>query len=422
MPEEVITLRIEDLAYGGDGVGRYEGRAVFVPSVVIDDVVRVRVTKKQKSFWRAEMIEIVSKGRTRRQPRCKIAASCGGCQWQQLTYEAQVMAKERILLNALRHLPVRKFTMRKAPSQFGYRRRARLCFQFDRNIVRFGYHARRSRDPVDVDVCPVLRDELNEALESMRHVLLAHCVRKGSSSASFRVDMLVNNRGELAVHVQALERVPPPPVDQLRRIPGVTSVAVDDSGEISDSADSRFVLDERNLWVAAHGFAQANAEVDRLVREQVQRSAQIGKGDHVLELFSGDGNLTVDLAPGSGHVVAVEGSEAACERLLSNVKGLPVSVLQGDATHVVRELARDRRRFDVIVADPPRSGMKELTDCLRAFCPQRMVYVSCNPNTLVRDLKPLCEGRSLEIFAFDTMPQTFHMEIVAQIGPVSPAV
>lgn len=366
-----MLVRFESLAFGGEAVGRAEdGRVVFARLAAPGDLARVRVVKEHRRWLRGEVLEIVERGPDRVAPRCRHFGDCGACQWQHVSYEAQLAAKRAIVESALRRLGVAVEGPAPASSPWGTRRRARMIVRDGR----VGWRARRSRRFVPVDECPVLLPALWAALRGTR-----------------RAD------GEAAA------------------LAGPTEVGFDD--DVVDLAPPG----DPTLRVPARAFAQAGD--DRALCECVRelagaRPPETWKGGHppgrrVLELHAGCGNFTRWLATDAASVTAVEGDARAAEWLRRNAPG--ARTIHQEAGRAVRGLADAGERFDVIVVDPPRAGCAPMLGDLARLRPERVVYVSCDPMTLTRDLERLAAlGLAVaRVRCFDLAPQTSHVETVA---------
>ncbi len=370
----LVELVIERLAHGGEGVGHLpDGRICFVMLTAPGDRVRVRVTASHARWTRGELEEVLAPGPARAEPSCPLFSRCGGCQWQHVTLEAQRAAKHAIVAHALKAevAPI------EAPGPaLGYRRRARLHLAGGR----VGYRALRSHDVVDVASCPLFAPALDEVLARLRPVL---ATRTGEAQ------LLVGDRGAPAVAA-----------------PGASlgSVWVD----LGDDGG-------RPFRARADTFVQANEHANATLRALVS-GALVG-AKRVLELFSGSGNFTRDLLAAGKDVVAIEASKEAGELARENLAGLPGS-LRMVAHPVERALPFESGRFDAILVDPPRAGLDAKVPAQLTRLSTRLVYVSCDPVTLGRDVARLrALGWALErAVPVDAWPQTFHVETVAVLS------
>jgi 23S rRNA (uracil1939-C5)-methyltransferase len=380
-PADEAIVSIERLAGGGEGVGRLpDGRAIFVAFTAPGDRVRVRVVESRKRFARGSLLAVLEPGPARREPRCAVHGVCGGCDWQHLAYPAQLEAKRGILVDALERVGrlavPGEVQIIGSPREFGYRSRARLL----RRDGRVGFRRRRSHELCAVERCPVLEPALDAELA--------------------RLAAAAPGLGE---------------------------------GEVELAAASDLQVGAESLRISPGVFAQANPglleglveAVIAPVAEMVNASAPLTLGT-ILELYAGAGLFTLPLArlasPQAG-LLAVESNPQACEDLSVNLAraGLAdrVRIRVEPVEQALDNL--DEERPSVAVLDPPRIGMAPgAADRLARLGPSRIVYVSCNPATLARDLALLCAGGySLgRVVALDMFPQTAHVEAVALLDRV----
>ena len=386
-----LTLTLDSLAFGGEAVGRDAGgRVVFVAGGAPGDRVRARVTEHKRSFARAELVQVLTPG-ARVTPPCPIVDRCGGCPWQHVTVEAQRAAKQAIVARALARSGAIVMPIAASEATLGYRTRARMSAR-DGAV---GFAARRSHAVVDVEACLALDPALDLALQAARRGLgrligeggaLAGLVRGGAVELAVTTGAGAN-RAQLAMAAAALEGRA-----------GISRVTVDDA------------------QAPAAGFAQANAVENERLRQLVREAAR-ADGLRVLELYAGDGNFTRDLGAVAAGGVAVEGDRAAVARLRAAVAEAGWTVSAEPAERAVDRLARAGERFDVVVLDPPRAGAIEVVDGLARLAPARIVYVSCDPMTLQRDLAALARHGYVARTAWpvDMMPHTWHVEVVCLV-------
>jgi 23S rRNA (uracil1939-C5)-methyltransferase len=380
------VVEISALAAGGEGVAReVSGRVLFVRGAAPGDLVRVRVVEPHKRFARAEIIELVRAGAQRTEPRCVVHGSCGGCGWQHVAYAAQLEAKRAILRDALvRVAGVREQTLAEAaevapsPDPYATRSRARLLFANGR----VGYRRARSHELVATNECPILAPPLARTL---REIAAA------------------------------------PPADE-----GELEIACGDDGAVSVSgarvagfAERAVVLQTRGgeVAVSPRGFFQAHATLRRALAEAVFE--QSGRGERALELHAGAGYFTLGLAQQFAALIAVESDPRASADLQANLARAGrdnVRVLAQRAARALRSPDVTRFAPDVVVLDPPRTGIGESEAiALAQLGARRVVYVSCDPATLARDLRVLlARGHRLaSCRGFDLFPQTPHLEALA---------
>ncbi|MGB1700308.1 MAG: class I SAM-dependent RNA methyltransferase, partial [Nannocystaceae bacterium] len=331
----------------------------------------------------------------------------------------QAAHKGEIVRGALRRLPVEIKKVIPSPEPLGYRRRARLHYEVRDGELALGFFGARSRDVVDVDRCMVLHPALDGAFQRLRaltEVLPERGEVHGLTDGA-RVVLGLGGVAPSSARMAAAEAL----LDDVlvgitfrggrnRATAGVAALAIDGEHDRLPIAATPFV------------FAQAQAaQNEALVRHVAKATAS--EGHKVLELFCGGGNLTRALAEGAAGVWAVDDDREAIGRLREMVQAtdLKVRARRGASTTELQRYARQGRRFDVVVVDPPRAGLgKEAAALVAKVAVSRVVYVSCDPSTLARDLEVLlAKGfQAVDVRVFDMMPMTAEVEVVAVLNRV----
>jgi 23S rRNA (uracil1939-C5)-methyltransferase len=378
-----FEVEVERLAAGGDGVAHApDGRVVFVPAAAPGDRARVRVIEEHPKWLRAEIAALDTPGPGRVAPRCALFGRCGGCAWQHLDYAVQLAAKAEILRDALVRiggLSPDEVEVEPSPP-YGYRGRARVGVA--RGVV--GFRRLRSHALEPAAACPVLVPPLETALAALA---AAPPERDGE------IELCAGDDG----HVRAWG-----PGGLLH---GEAALAI-------DAGPAR-------IAVSPGVFFQGNARVRAALLDAVVEAA--GRGRRALDLCAGAGFFTFALAERFDEVVAVESSPPAVRDLRRNVEAAGARNVRVECAPLERFLAEPRAlAADAIVLDPPRTGIgAALARSLAAATgPARVVYVSCAPATLARDLAAMAaEGLRLRaVRGFDLFPQTAHVEAIAVLS------
>jgi 23S rRNA (uracil1939-C5)-methyltransferase len=383
-----IEVLIERILPGGAGLAHADGRTIFVGLAAPGDRLRVQINQTRGKAAFASILEVIEPSPERIEPPCPYFGRCGGCDFQQLNYEAQLAAKVSILRDCLRRIarlePPADIPIKASPIEWHYRSRAQ--WQFDRERKRLGYFERGSHRVCDVSECPVLVRPLQEALAQLRAQALAGTLPEAAEFQSVAGD-------------EGASLSPPPGPNPTREV-------------------TRNIGGERYRF-SADGFFQINQE---LLPSLVEAALGDARGERAIDLYCGVGLFTLPLARRFNHVVGVEANESAIRYARSNLKEAQLSNAAFEVAKVSDWLRDSHHRgapIDLILLDPPRSGAEE--DGIRsiiALHPRRISYVSCDPATLARDLKDLtAAGYRLDsVAAFDMFPQTHHVETVAHLS------
>jgi len=407
--KKIIELGIQELALSGDGVGRYESKVCFVPFSVPGDRLRVRVTRDRKNFSRCRIIEIIEPGRGRRDPPCRYFYKCGGCAWQHMDEEVQLYAKAGILSGSL-GIDAVDFT-RSGPA-FDYRQTARfnLSGSEDGSIM-IGSRKPRSHETVDIVSCPVVKPEINSGLEVVRKLLAGAFTGEMelvlSSGSSGTAAVFYSTRALGPEFYRAMERL---------ASAGIKSIIlnVDDHRSVISRTGRLIVAgsDGHDLSVPADGFMQAcrdtNLEIGSTMREWLEEHDFSG----AMELYAGSANLTVSIAPFVKKTITAELDTHAAKAARENIDSRKIRGVTIYGMDALKAYVSYGRKTDLVVLDPPRDGNRDLARAISEGNHRAVVYVSCNPATLARDLKCLETGGYSMVRArgFDMFSQTAHME------------
>jgi 23S rRNA (uracil1939-C5)-methyltransferase len=396
-----MEVTIERILPGGLGLAHADGKTVMVALAAPGDRLRVRVDRVKGSVSFAQIEEVLTPSPIRVEPPCPYFGRCGGCDFQQLSYQAQLEAKVEIIKDCLRRLGkienIPDFQITAAPNPWHYRSRAQ--WQYDAVRQRLGYFESGSRRVCDVSECAVLVPELQKTLESLRAGMQEGLLPEGVRD--FRAVI-----GDQGVSIA-------PPIDG-GRLTNITRT-----------------IHSEAYTLNAESFFQAN---DSLLPQLIDAAIGGASGETALDLYCGVGLFTLPLARSFKRVIAVESDSAAVsfarENLataaLTNVEvarsdvGLWFEAVRyGELSGLSEESAATLQgQMDFVLLDPPRTGAESrvITGVL-GLKPKRISYVSCDPATLARDLTKLIAGgyHLNSISAFDMFPQTHHVETVAHL-------
>ena len=427
-----VTLHLDALAYGGNAVGRLQGKAVFVPGGAPGDEIRCRIVREKKRHAEGELEELLVAGPGRRTPPCPVFGDCGGCQWQHLDYAVQSLWKERIFAETLRRqcgidegllLPLVV-----AAEEWGYRSRVQFkCSQGEGKFV-LGFYRRGSHFVIDVPRCAIADPRINTALDLFRHWLGGLPI----PGRLLQVDMAVGDTGGVRVVVHLADEDPVPLARYLTPLAREAGLALflqygrkATLHHCCGDADLtiKIAAPEILLGYGPGGFAQVNLAQNRHLIQLVEEAADLSGTERVLDLFCGMGNFSLPLARRAGEVIGVEGFAPSIVKARDNALGNGVgnAVFHACPAESAALRFRSAGGWDLALLDPPRAGAFEVMKDLVRARPRRILYVSCDPPTLARDLMPLLQGGYTLAWSrpIDLFPQTCHTESLTllTLGP-----
>jgi len=386
-PGDLLEVRVERIVPRGFGIAFAERLTVLIPLSVPGDELTVRIVEIKKRLAFAEIVEIKHPGARRVPAPCPYFGTCGGCNFQQMDYIAQLAAKREIVADCLRRLG--KIEIKAdipivpSPNPWGYRSRAR--WHLDRDVRAIGYFARNSNDLVDVNSCPVLTPGLYSTLEYLRE--------------SMEWDTLWSERHE---------------IEAASGEEGHVSIYSAEGRE--PAAELSFSVKGETYFFSAETFFQANKF---LIGELINAAVEGLTGETALDLYAGVGLFALPLARKFAHVISVEEHSPAVKFAKKNAYHAGLSNIEMISSSVAGYLTDNARtKADLILIDPPRSGTEPgVIGRIAAMRPARIVYVSCEPSILARDLRILLDaGFAIEtIKAIDLFPQTHHVETVVRL-------
>ena len=413
-----MQVEIESIAFGGSGVAREEGKVIFVKGGVPKDVLDVRIIKDKGSYAEAIIESVITPSPERAEPVCEVFGTCGGCQLQNLGYEAQTREKEHMLKDALRRtggftdLTVEPIFP--SGSGYAYRTRVRLAAWYYAGKWHIGYNIGGTRRKVGITSCPISDGPINGAIGRLSAVLAAF------DEPRFPLEFVQISSDGNDAHISLVARSGKQPgalsalAKHLARFPETESVSIRGKSE----AEFEFELSGMRFLANPSVFTQSNPSVNEAIVDTALEWTGPVEGLSVLDLYSGIGNFSAPLAKAASKVVSVEINRfsSALARKNAGINGLTnISFITAPTDEAVNELLEKGEAFDVVVLDPPREGAKEILEGIASLATRKIIYVSCDPATLSRDLKRLNElGWSpRRVKPFDMFPQTYHVESVA---------
>ena len=439
-----ITVHIEDLTHDGAGVAKVDGYPLFIVGALPGETAEIHVMKTLKSYGFGKLIEVITPSEHRVAPPCHVFDICGGCQVQHLSYEGQLLWKQQMVKNAmtrigkLPNVPVHP--VKGMDNPWRYRNKSQIPFGLQDGKVVGGFYRTRSHEIADTDVCIIQSEEADDVLREMKQVMrelgimpydekshqgmLRHIVvRKGRATGEIMV-VLITNKKKFREKDEAVEAI-------RRILPEVTSIVQNINGEKTNVIFGETTI---TLWgkdaiedligdvrfeISARSFYQVNPEQTEVLYQQALDYAQLTGEETVIDAYCGIGTISLFLAKQAKQVLGVEIVPQAIEDAKRNaeINGFTNTYFEaGPAEVVIPKWYKEGKTADVLVVDPPRKGCDEaLLQTILEQKPKRIVYVSCNPGTLARDLRILEDGgyETKEVQPVDMFPQTTHCEAVA---------
>lgn len=384
---DTLAIEIEKIVTGGFGLAFAPELTVFVPLSAVGDRITVRIDEVKGKTAFASIIEIHEASADRINPPCKYYGACGGCDFQHLSYHAQLRAKIGIILDCLHRIGKIEFEgeiqMIQSPSEFGYRMRAQ--WHLDATQKRIGYYRTNSRDLIDIETCPILSPQLHDTLDGLRRGL--DWTRFGGAVS--KIDAACGSEGQVSLFSADLD---------------------DPTAEISvNAAGERY-------FFSARSFFQGNRF---LVEKLIETALGEARGDLALDLYSGVGLFTLPLARRFRSVIGVEENGYAVDFARKAATNAGLANIKFFCESVKSYLARTKAPTpDFVLLDPPRAGTEmETVMNLIKLHPREIAYVACEPSILARDLRRFVEnGYEIKsISAIDLFPQTHHIETIAKL-------
>ncbi|MCC6932760.1 MAG: class I SAM-dependent RNA methyltransferase [Deltaproteobacteria bacterium] len=426
MSSSSLQVKIDNLTFGGDFIGNVNfsadqsllGIKAFVPYCLPGEEVKVEIVEKKSQFLKTRLLEVITPAADREQPLCSHFMLCGGCELQQMKYQAQLRAKQEMILNALRGLPYLKNVetlLQPLAASSPYRYRLRAVFHGNQD-GQIGFFKPQTHDVVSIEECHILTEKLASLVPRLKEFGTMVC------ALAFSLNLAEDEQGVIAV------------------IEGQEIKTKEDLTKIAEAADRLFVNyivkqngkellvkgrnelsyslqknSELKLIVPAGGFSQVNWQVNQLLIEKVVEECLADRGKTVLDLYAGAGNFTLPLAQAGFFVTAVE-----CDARLVNLgkKNISKNNLAdkikyfGQSVEVFLKQSNACKTSDIVILDPPRSGLQKTAEAINFG--KKLILLSCYFPSFINDLKALQRygWQVKQIAPFDMFPQTSLVEIM----------
>lgn len=447
---QTYTMSITDIGTNGEGIGRIDGYTVFVEGALPEEVIKVLIVKTKKHFGYGKLLEILEPSPHRVTPACPVAAKCGGCQLQHLSYEGQLAFKTKKVKDHLERIGgfsgISVGYAKGMEEPWRYRNKAQFPVGGKTGEPEIGFYAKRSHRIIDTPVC-MLQNEVNDRIvkiiraflaeyeiplydETIHRGLVRHILtRIGRRTGEIMVCLVVN--GRKLPHCDVL-------VERLREIEGMTSIVLNVN---TDQTNVILGTEVHVLWgketirdyigdvqfeISPLSFYQVNPLQTQVLYQTALDFAELEGNETVLDLYCGIGTISLFFAQKAKHVFGVEIvpeaiADAKRNAALNGMNKADFAV--GAAEDVIPRLYEEKGiTADVVVVDPPRKGCDSvLLDTIAAISPKKVIYVSCDSATLARDLAYLCpKGYTIEkVQVVDMFPHTVHVETVVLLSKLN---
>jgi 23S rRNA (uracil1939-C5)-methyltransferase len=408
-----LIVKVDHPAYGGFFIGRHEGKIVMMSGAVLPgETVKVTVEEERRDYIKAAVREILKPSPFRTEPTCKYFGSCGGCQLQHIPYDMQIRLKENILMDCLKRQAKTEAKLSEPITDsdpWNYRLRG----QFKVSHSAVGFYREKTREIVDIDYCPLMTKDINEYLKKIRGILKNIHIREmhitageDSTSALIKSDLSARSSSDIKLLASIFLDL------------GFSGLCIETRDkEISCFGEKYITLNlfgNQRYTVSPMTFFQSHWRLNNTVIEFIRNCLQPLKNKKVLDLYSGAGNFSIQLAI-DADVTGVEENPYA---IADGNRNLEINNIKNYRfINSSAENFRIKNNFDIIILDPPRAGItNRLIEMIISLRPDKIVYISCNPSTLSRDLKKLLGRYDLEsLRMIDFFPQTSHIESLAYL-------
>lgn len=436
---QIVEGKCTDYTYNGLGVVKYDTFCIFVKDMAIDEVGEIIITAVRKDFCYGRLLKIIEPSKKRVKPICPISKPCGGCQIQHLCYLEQLSFKQNHVQNVIKKIAkidnkVNDIIGSKNP--YGYRNKVILPVSTDKkgNII-VGFYRYNSNDIIPLETCYLQSEKANRVVNKLKslfekyqlHRDIRYIMLRDMDKTDELMLVLVTYRKEVDLKdvVKEIVRFEPTIKSVIQNINGEkTNVILSDESKLLYG--SEYIQDELcglTFNISAHSFYQVNNFQTELLYNKVTSLANLSKEDTVLDMYCGVGTIGLVLSKYCKEVIGIEIVEQAVIDARENAKVNNIenaTFICGDAEKVSKKLLKEGKHFDCIIVDPPRKGCsKQTIQTLIDLNSEKIIYVSCDPSTLARDLALLKEHYSIEVIQpVDMFPQTYHVECVVLLSKV----
>lgn len=440
---DIVEIKIDDVTHEGEGVGKVDGFTVFVPNTISGDVVKAEIISTKKTYGRGLVVEILTPSSNRVEPRCPIYHECGGCNLQHSSYEHQLEIKRKIVSDAIHRIggfeDVTIHNTLSAGSD-NYRNKMQAPVGIVEGKTVAGFYKPRSHDIVEMNNCLIQHSHNNHILnnivkaikelniypyeEKLHKGIVRHIMTRVGVATNETMAVIVVTKKEFPKKQELIAKIK-------KLLPKLTTLVFninDKRTNVILGQEVEVVFGPGYIEEISQGikfrisplsFFQVNPKGMELLYNKAVEYAQLTGEEKVIDAYCGLGSISLFMAQKAKEVLGIEivpqaVADANKNAEINGVKN--VSFIEGKAEEVMEKLTQQREYYDIVVVDPPRKGCEEtLLEAIKQMAPQRVVYVSCNPSTLARDLKILCQDGDYkleQVQPVDMFPHTGHVETV----------
>ncbi|MBC2025398.1 23S rRNA (uracil(1939)-C(5))-methyltransferase RlmD [Listeria booriae] len=439
---DCLDAVFEDLTHDGNAVAKIDGYPIFVPQGLPDEIAQIKVLKTNKNYGFGKIIELTKESADRVTPPCLVYSQCGGCQLQHLSYDGQLRMKQKQVAQVMKRIgkqDVEVLPTLGMENPWNYRNKAQVPVGFVNGRLVAGFYQQRSHQIIDMNTCLIQQEENNEVIQTARAVFAKYHVEPYDETTRKGVlrhlmTRFATTTGELMLVIVTTKLNFPNKEEILaelqQSIPELTSLV-----QNVNTANTNVIFGEQTVVLAgreyimdtihgisfaisARSFYQVNPEQTEILYTEALKLAGLTGEETVIDAYCGIGSISLCLAKEAKHVYGVEIVPQAIEDARANAKLNKmdnVTFAVGKAEEVIPDWFKQGIKADVLVVDPPRKGCDDaLLQTILKMKPKRVVYVSCNPATLARDMLVLTEGgyEAKMVQPVDMFPQTTHVECV----------
>ena len=437
-------VNIESLGYEGEGVAKIDGYPIFIPGALKGESVRVVIVKAKKKYAYGRLVEVIEKSSERREPKCINSDKCGGCTFMHLNYEGQLDFKFNRVKDCIKKIGALNDDLVRYPlgmeNEYRYRNKAIFSVGLVEGEIAIGFFSEKTHEIINMDKCLLQDEDADKIVGIIRNWMIKYSIMPAKKDGEFYEEGLIRNimirKGFKSNKVMVVL------VTTGKEIPYKEELISDLEKDLINlksiiqninSKDTNLVLGEKcvTIWgedyicdnigkykfnISPLSFFQVNPEQTEVLYNKALEYANLSGNETVFDAYCGTGTITLFLSQRAKKVYGVEIVEQAIENAKINAKQNGITNSEffvGKSEEIIPRLIRDGIKPDVIVVDPPRKGCDvKLLDAIGEAQPKRVVYVSCDPSTLARDLKHLKETgyEVIEVQPVDMFPMTKHVE------------